>query len=63
MCLFLLKFLNYWENIWDYVVGVIVVEEVGGCVFDIYGKLLNFVDGVKMFENRGIVVSNKIIYD
>lgn len=63
MCLFLLKFLNYWENIWDYVVGAIVVEEVGGCVFDICGKFLNFVDGVKMFDNWGVVVSNKIIYE
>ena len=54
---------NYRENIWDHAAGAIVVEEAGGRVSDIHGKPLNFADGAKMLENRGIVVSNKIIHD
>ena len=54
---------NYRENIWDHAAGAIVVEEAGGRVSDIHGKPLNFADGAKMLDNRGIVVSNKIIHD
>ena len=54
---------NYRENIWDHAAGAIVVEEAGGRVSDIYGKPLNFADGAKMVDNRGVVVSNGIIHD
>ena len=54
---------NYRENIWDHAAGAIVVEEAGGRVTDLYGKPLNFADGSKMVDNRGVVVSNGIIHD
>ncbi|MEB3343244.1 3'(2'),5'-bisphosphate nucleotidase [Okeania sp.] len=54
---------DYRENIWDHAAGAIVVEEAGGRVTDIYGKPLNFADGSKMVDNRGVVVSNGIIHD
>ncbi len=54
---------DYRENIWDHAAGAIVVEEAGGRVTDIHGKPLNFADGAKMVDNRGIVVSNGIIHD
>lgn len=54
---------DYRENIWDHAAGAIIVEEAGGRVSDMYGQPLNFSDGVKMVNNRGIVVSNGIIHD
>ena len=54
---------DYRENIWDHAAGAIVVEEAGGRVTDLYGKPLNFADGSKMVDNRGVVVSNGIIHD
>ncbi len=54
---------DYREKIWDHAAGAIVVEEAGGCVTDMYGKPLNFADGTKMVNNRGVVVSNGVIHD
>jgi 3'(2'), 5'-bisphosphate nucleotidase len=54
---------DYRENIWDHAAGAIVVEEAGGRVSDIFGKPLNFADGAKMVDNRGVVVSNGVIHD
>lgn len=57
------KYPDYRENIWDHAAGAIVVEEAGGRVSDMYGKPLNFADGSKMMNNRGVVVSNGPIHD
>lgn len=57
------KYPDYRENIWDHAAGAIVVEEAGGRVSDLYGKPLNFADGAKMVDNRGVVVSNGVIHD
>lgn len=54
---------DYRENIWDHAAGAIVVEEAGGRVTDMHGQPLNFADGVKMVNNRGVVVSNGTIHD
>ncbi len=54
---------DYREKIWDHAAGAIVVEEAGGRVTDMYGKPLNFADGSKMVNNRGVVVSNGAIHD
>ena len=54
---------DYREKIWDHAAGAIVVEEAGGRVTDMYGKPLNFADGTKMVNNRGVVVSNGVIHD
>jgi len=57
------KYPDYRENIWDHAAGAIVVEESGGRVSDMYGQPLNFADGSKMMNNRGVVVSNGTIHD
>ncbi|MFP4254312.1 MAG: 3'(2'),5'-bisphosphate nucleotidase [Halothece sp.] len=54
---------DYRENIWDHAAGVIVVEEAGGRTSDMYGKPLDFSVGEKLFQNRGVVVSNGSIHE
>lgn len=54
---------DYKENIWDHAAGAIVVEEVGGRVTDMDGKLLDFFCGVKLVNNRGIVASNGALHE
>ena len=54
---------NYRENIWDHAAGVIVLEEAGGRVTDIYGKTLDFTLGTKLISNRGIVASNSVLHE
>jgi 3'(2'), 5'-bisphosphate nucleotidase len=56
------KYPDYREKIWDHAAGAIVVEEAGGKVTDMYGKPLDFYTGVKMMDNRGVVVSNGAIH-
>ena len=50
------------ENIWDHGAGVIVLEEAGGKVTDLDGKVLDFSFGPKLTQNRGIVASNGVIH-
>lgn len=52
----------YREKIWDHAAGLIIVEEAGGSVTDIYGKALNFSLGRKLFENRGVVATNGSVH-
>jgi len=54
---------GYQEKIWDHAAGVIVVEEAGGQVTDITGNPLDFCQGQQLTENRGVVVSNKLLHD
>jgi 3'(2'), 5'-bisphosphate nucleotidase len=54
---------DYREKIWDHAAGVIVVEEAGGKVTDMYGKPLDFSLGAKLINNQGVVVSNGAIHD
>lgn len=49
---------NYAENIWDHAAGAIIAEEAGGKVSDMYGKPLDFSMDRKMYNNRGVIVSN-----
>ena len=53
----------YREKIWDHAAGVIVVEEAGGKVTDIFGKPLDFTRGRKLTENRGVVATNGAFHD
>jgi 3'(2'), 5'-bisphosphate nucleotidase len=53
---------NYREKIWDHAAGVIVVEEAGGKVSDMTGKPLDFTQGAKLEDNRGVIVSNGTIH-
>lgn len=57
------KYPNYTEKIWDHAAGVIIAEEAGGKATDMYGKTLDFSKGAKLFDNKGVVVSNGVIHD
>lgn len=54
---------NYREKIWDHAAGMIVVEEAGGRVTDMYGKALNFSLSSKLVDNQGVIVSSGAIHD
>lgn len=51
------------ENIWDHAAGVLVLEEAGGRVTDLWGKPLNFGCGSKLLDNQGIVASNGQVHE
>ncbi|NNF03616.1 MAG: 3'(2'),5'-bisphosphate nucleotidase, partial [Rhodothermales bacterium] len=53
----------YVEYIWDHAAGALFVEEAGGTVTDVTGKPLDFGHGMRLEENRGVVVSNGTIHD
>ncbi|MGQ4647990.1 3'(2'),5'-bisphosphate nucleotidase [Lyngbya aestuarii] len=50
------------EHIWDHAAGVIVLEEAGGRVTDMYGQPLDFSCGSKLFNNQGIIATNGAIH-
>ncbi|MCM1981319.1 3'(2'),5'-bisphosphate nucleotidase [Lyngbya confervoides] len=54
---------DYREKIWDHAAGVIVVEEAGGKVTDMYGQKLDFTQGAKLVHNQGVIVSNGRLHD
>lgn len=54
---------DYREKIWDHAAGVIVVEEAGGTVTDMFGKPLDFTQGERLVSNQGVVVSNGDLHD
>lgn len=54
---------NYREKVWDHAAGVIVMEEAGGRVTDLYGRTLDFARGRELSANRGIVATNGPIHD
>jgi 3'(2'), 5'-bisphosphate nucleotidase len=53
---------DYREKIWDHAAGVLVVEEAGGKVTDMFGQPLDFSRGAKLTQNQGTVVSNGVIH-
>jgi 3'(2'), 5'-bisphosphate nucleotidase len=54
---------GYQENIWDHAGGVLLVEEAGGKVTDVYGRDLDFSQGPKLTENQGVIVTNGRLHD
>jgi len=54
---------GYKEKIWDHAAGSIIAEEAGGRVTDTWGQPLDFMSGIKMKKNHGIVVTNGILHD
>ena len=54
---------DYKENIWDHAAGVAIIEEAGGKVSDMYGKDLDFGQGKKLFNNRGVIVTNGRLHE
>lgn len=53
---------DYREKIWDHAAGVLLVEEAGGKVTDMFGQPLDFSHGSKLTQNRGTIVSNGVIH-
>lgn len=49
---------NYRERIWDHAAGALIVQEAGGRVTDALGQDLDFGQGRRLENNRGVVVSN-----
>jgi 3'(2'), 5'-bisphosphate nucleotidase len=54
---------SYQETIWDHAAGSIIVQEAGGKVTDMAGRLLDFSLGRSLANNRGIVVTNGELHD
>ena len=54
---------NYREKIWDQAAGSIIVEEAGGIVTDLDGKVLDFSRGRTLKDNRGICATNGLLHD
>jgi 3'(2'), 5'-bisphosphate nucleotidase len=48
----------YVEKIWDHAAGCILVEEAGGRVTDLTGKLLDFSQGKTLLKNKGVIATN-----
>ena len=57
------KYPGYREKIWDHAAGVLVVEEAGGRVSDMFGQPLDFASDFKMNNNQGVVVSAGPFHD
>ena len=54
---------DYREKIWDHAAGLLVVEEAGGRVTDIFGNRLDFTKGKRLLGNRGVLVTNGPLHD
>ncbi len=54
---------DYREKIWDHAAGVAIIQEAGGRVTDKFGKELDFSQGKKLTENRGVIVSNGKVHE
>ncbi|HGY55643.1 MAG TPA: 3'(2'),5'-bisphosphate nucleotidase [Caldithrix abyssi] len=57
------KYPDYREKIWDHAAGVIVIREAGGRATDMYGKELDFTQGKKLLNNRGVIVTNGTVHE
>ena len=54
---------SYEEKIWDHAAGMIIVEEAGGRVTDLFGKPLDFSRGRTLDNNQGIVATNGLVHE
>jgi 3'(2'), 5'-bisphosphate nucleotidase len=53
---------DYRERIWDHAAGALIIEEAGGRVTDALGADLDFSQGRRLENNRGIVASNGYLH-
>jgi 3'(2'), 5'-bisphosphate nucleotidase len=51
------------EKIWDHAAGMIIVEEAGGKVTDLFGKPLDYTLGKTLSSNKGLIASNGVYHD
>lgn len=49
---------DYVEKIWDHAAGMLIAQEAGMIVTDIFGKSLDFTQGAGLKNNRGVICAN-----
>jgi HAL2 family 3'(2'),5'-bisphosphate nucleotidase len=54
---------KYREKVWDHAAGMLVIEEAGGRVTDLFGRRLDYSQGREFKNNRGIVATNSLLHD
>jgi len=54
---------GYRSTIWDVAAGSLLVEEAGGRVTDLDGRDLDFAVGIRLANNRGMLVSNGHLHE
>ena len=54
---------HYIDKIWDHASGTLIVEEAGGRVTDLDGKLLDFSCGALLVNSRGVLASNGLLHE
>ena len=54
---------NYLSWIWDHAAGVIVVQEAGGKVTDMFGRTLDFSPSRQLARNSGVIATNGLLHD
>ena len=54
---------GYREKIWDQAAGAVVLEEAGGRITDLFGKKLDFSQGITLERNRGVLASNGYMHE
>ncbi len=57
------KQMDYKEKIWDQAAGSLLLEEAGGRITDLDGKPLDFTQGRRLENNRGICATHGPIHD
>jgi 3'(2'), 5'-bisphosphate nucleotidase len=51
------------DAIWDQAAGSLLIEEAGGRVTDLFGRMLDFSAGRRLLHNEGLATSNGLLHD
>ena len=54
---------GYREKVWDHAAGYICVSESGGAITDAHGASLDFAQGARLENNRGVIATNGPLHD
>jgi 3'(2'), 5'-bisphosphate nucleotidase len=54
---------SFREKVWDHAAGHAIVTEAGGRVSDIFGQPFDWTAGTRLYNNRGVVVTNSHLHD
>lgn len=54
---------GYREKVWDHAAGYICVKESGGTITDAYGVPLDFSQGARLENNRGVIATHGPLHD
>ena len=54
---------DYIEKIWDHAAGVLLTEQAGGTVTDLFGKPIEWNHGRELTANTGIIATNGFLHD